>query len=118
MIPAKILIDLWKHVSSTLAHSERHKVDPNNSELERKYHQGKADALRIVALALQDSGAITPEQEAEWISVPRTGSVVGSYTCPVCHVGLNFLFQDMTKQRFECPVDGMWDFDWRNSWRT
>ncbi len=107
---------ICQHVLTTLAHSERLKYDDSKTQLERRYHQGKADALRIVAAMMSGIPEVAGDIRQAWISPPRVGNVVGEFACPQCHVGMEFRFQDRDTQRYECPEHGVWDYDWQGKW--
>ncbi len=111
-------VTLWQHVVTTMQHSERKKWDMDNPYLERRYHQGKADALRIVSVMIQELPDITPEIRDEWVIPPRVGNVVGSMACPICHVGMDFVFQDANLQRYNCPEHGVWAYNWQGQWEN
>ncbi len=110
---------LWEHCASVLRDSQDRKWDDRNTETERKYQQGKTDALRQVMTIFLEDEEQHNEYRDRWNEfVLGAQEASANYLCPIDRSPLEFVRQNIDEQRYRCPKGhGEWSFDWRGTWQ-
>ncbi len=110
---------MWEHCASALRHAQERKWDDRNNEVERKYYQGRADALRQVMTLFLEDDERHDEYRDRWNEfVLGAQAASADYLCPIDRSPLKFVRQSIEEQRYRCPKGhGEWSFDWRATWQ-